>query len=989
MVKGKMIHNCVPHRCYKNPNNPYCKYGFPKPPCEETNIDSNGKYSLKRSDEESRVVDYHPLLLLLWKGHVHLMFLKTAENPTKISTTGHYVLKYNMKPEPAYNVNLSIEDSVFAQIHARVVSVEECIARIFSLKFCIHDTTCIHLNGAPPNLRNASYNTRGNQIQLDQVQIYFNRPIELEKIGFVDFWSWYKVKVDTHGIRWVGNAPDFHRIRPPNTLNRNDPNFSYEDQFQLNEQITNPLPIYYDNNIHNAKHLIAIRRKKPAIVVINKYDLGSNRENYCFHILFISGCWRSDEEIKMNFDSYEEAARYHGIFSNINSSEIDQFFRSYIDYMIKSNRYEPHEIVRNISMIEQTTNTLDINQILNENSPNLDLRIRQIRQSYDDYKIIDLNQIQTESIEDNSNSINKMIGMHYSYFDRYAAQFLLDSEVQKLNPEQLLANNKITEAITRNNGNDSRFFIYGKAGTGKTFLINLITQFCIAKSYSYITTASTGIAASLINGRTFHSAFSIWMSPNGPVSTLNISNHHGLALSRVNVIIVDEITMLDRSVINAASNKLIDLSGSTGHQIQIPFAGKTVVFLGDPSQVPAVTHAHDDMSECAEQFMHFAGFDDFIPFNLKRLMRQNDQSQESFRSLLNEISKMNNGGLLSEEYQLMLRSRFHQEGISENESILLALNHSFPYIVSQIKGMIITYTNDRANFFNSFALNKIINQDNPMVSLISIISVSPDRSYIGNSNIVREQRLLNQQLIYETRPANEHDIHIYLNALRRKDTRCTVPYIFNSALNAKVILMRNIDIDRKLINGARGTIVDYVRREENGQIFAIKVKFDFQNYNEQPIEITRRIVNIYELTNGVSYTIYQFPLRLAWAVTAHKAQGQTLDKVSIDIGSQAFAHGAFYVALSRVRRLDDILFFGASNWPENGISFHVNDYIQQQTRAIMDEADHFFARNVVEQNENHVYNHNLLEEDNFLSDESDENDNNNDDFLFDDIFDEE
>ena len=147
-----------------------------------------------------------------------------------------------------------------------------------------------------------------------------------------------------------------------------------------------------------------------------------------------------------------------------------------------------------------------------------------------------------------------------------------------MNEEQLMAYNLITRAIQLGDGNSSRFFVYGKAGTGKSFLINMIQQFCIAYAYSFITTASTGIAASIINGQTFHSAFSIWTSPDGPISTLNIDNHRGLAMSRVQVIIVDEVTMLDRSVINAASSRTIDLSERIGNRINSPFAGKTVVF---------------------------------------------------------------------------------------------------------------------------------------------------------------------------------------------------------------------------------------------------------------------------------------------------------------------------------------------------------------------------------------------------------------------------
>jgi ATP-dependent exoDNAse (exonuclease V) alpha subunit len=50
----------------------------------------------------------------------------------------------------------------------------------------------------------------------------------------------------------------------------------------------------------------------------------------------------------------------------------------------------------------------------------------------------------------------------------------------------------------------------------------------------------------------------------------------------------------------------------------------------------------------------------------------------------------------------------------------------------------------------------------------------------------------------------------------------------------------------------------------------------------------------------------QIPLRLAWAVTVHKSQGQTYDEVTIDMGSGAFSSGHTYVALSRVRSLEGL-----------------------------------------------------------------------------------
>ena len=51
----------------------------------------------------------------------------------------------------------------------------------------------------------------------------------------------------------------------------------------------------------------------------------------------------------------------------------------------------------------------------------------------------------------------------------------------------------------------------------------------------------------------------------------------------------------------------------------------------------------------------------------------------------------------------------------------------------------------------------------------------------------------------------------------------------------------------------------------------------------------------------------QYPIRLAWAVTIHKSQGKTFDKVIVDVGRGTFASGQMYVALSRCRTLEGMV----------------------------------------------------------------------------------
>lgn len=121
-------------------------------------------------------------------------------------------------------------------------------------------------------------------------------------------------------------------------------------------------------------------------------------------------------------------------------------------------------------------------------------------------------------------------------------------------------------------------------------------------------------------------------------------------------------------------------------------------------------------------------------------------------------------------------------------------------------------------------------------------------------------------------------------------------------VGAKVIMLRN-DADRRWVNG---TVARISKLDEK----RVHIEVEGSEYEIEPVAWESRRYGYdqaqQKVVETVAGTFKQFPVRLAWALTIHKAQGLTLDKVYIDLGRGTFAHGQAYVALSRCRSLEGL-----------------------------------------------------------------------------------
>jgi hypothetical protein len=417
-------------------------------------------------------------------------------------------------------------------------------------------------------------------------------------------------------------------------------------------------------------------------------------------------------------------------------------------------------------------------------------------------------------------------------------------------------------------------FLSGPGGVGKSHVIRMIHSDTIKflklsgafepDEIVVLLSAPTGVAAFNINGMTLHSAFLLSIRGSSSFLSSDRLNTLRTKLSGLQLLIVDEISMVGSNMLLEIHKRLCQIKGVAAN---VPFGGVSVLAVGDLYQLPPVLQSplFSTVRDCYASLYGSGSMwkDEFQIFELDEVMRQRGDDQ--FAQLLCRV-RVN---ACTEDDVDVLRSRVIKQD-----------DPNYP-----IHALHVYRVNKDVDTRNKVMLNSIASEDQQYI-IKSIDTISGQTSHIQLSKLSDKR-------------SETGGLHGTLTL----------------AIGARVMLTANVDVKDGLVNGAIGEVVHIVTDSDNA-VTKVLVKFDNPSVGRNASQCSPYhlmydnavVINRHEAVflaqgkKGSEVTRVQFPLTLSWATTIHKVQGVTLDEIVVDMSGR-FSSGQAYVALSRVKRL--------------------------------------------------------------------------------------
>lgn len=404
------------------------------------------------------------------------------------------------------------------------------------------------------------------------------------------------------------------------------------------------------------------------------------------------------------------------------------------------------------------------------------------------------------------------------------------------------------EAIV--NGTEN-ILLTGNAGTGKSFLTNLVVDALKAQGKNVLVTATTGIAGTHINGKTYHSALRILPKHKGadgkPMSlpdmvletVADMTRRRGFVdwLKKIDVVFVDEVSMMSPYDFARIDRALRDVLGRPN----VPFGGLRFVFVGDFLQIEPVEKRKNSLYSFAFQ-TNIWKENNIRTIQLTEVVRQQDAM---FAAFLNNLRQ----GIWTPRMQKVVDAHTVR-----------------PDTVIPDGTVQFTPKNAECDEINARELAKIQGEEREYIAEDS----NPDRFDFATRGWVEDKEYW--------------------------DKNCLAPSVLRLKVGAQVMILQN-GPEGGVVNGDTGYVTDmddnvvivYIHRLQGRyRFFAVTFHQETVSGDEEP-----------------RYYRRQLPLKTAWAVTIHKSQGMTLNSAVVH-AREIFTAGQMYVAFSRVRSLEGL-----------------------------------------------------------------------------------
>ena len=406
---------------------------------------------------------------------------------------------------------------------------------------------------------------------------------------------------------------------------------------------------------------------------------------------------------------------------------------------------------------------------------------------------------------------------------------------------------KILEKIETSN---KSIFISGRAGTGKSYLIDGFRNITMK---NVVVLAPTGVAAVNVGGETIHSFFHF--KPNiTPSQVSEIETKYFRELYRViDTIIIDEISMVRSDLLDCV-DEFLKLHRNNFNS---PFGGVQMIFIGDPYQLPPVVTDEEEFlfdkgdyvldeyyTYKSPYFFNAKSYEYLEKLNLLDyvLLTKVYRQKEEEREFINILDSIRTGSITDSMIELL--NKRYAPGFEPKE------DEGYIYLAT---------TKNIVNEINSSRLDKLHGK------------LYLFRSYVSGSF---------------------------------PEKHFPAPKILELKEGAQVMLLNN-DASDRWVNGDIGRVVEI---KNDGLKVEIQNRgiFDVGPYSWEKIKF-RFNKELRKIESVVEGKFIQYPLKLAWATTIHKAQGKTFDRAIIDFGKGTFAPGQAYVALSRCTSLSGLV----------------------------------------------------------------------------------